>query len=86
VDRETLLILDLADPGKKYAMKMEYMGRIRDASEKELGWGYWMVNVIGSGARRVYPLYGRLFSHRAPPVRWSTSRPFLPRTIAARCG
>ena len=69
VDWETLLILDLTDLSKKYAKKMEYLGRIRDASAKELGWGYWMVNVIGAGARRVYPLYGRLFSHRAPEHR-----------------
>jgi hypothetical protein len=35
----------VTDLSKKYAKKMEYEGRIRPASAKELGWGYWMINV-----------------------------------------
>ncbi|MFZ2053943.1 MAG: transposase [Candidatus Aminicenantales bacterium] len=71
VERETLLILDLSDLCKKYARKMEYLARVRDGSEKTLGQGYWMVNVIGAdlGRRGILPLYGRLYSHRAPDHR-----------------
>jgi hypothetical protein len=30
---------------KKYAEKMEYLAQIRDASEKSMGRGYWLVPI-----------------------------------------
>ncbi len=64
----TLLVLDISDLSKKYAKKMEYMATVRDGSEKSEGRGYWTVEVIGTevGNPRVIPVYGRLYSHRAP--------------------
>ena len=65
IEEDTLLVLDLSDVTKKYAKKMENMGRVRDGSEKELGWGYWTLNIVGANAKgtKIVPLYGRLFSH-----------------------
>jgi hypothetical protein len=65
IEDDTLLVLDLSDVTKKYAEKMENLGRVRDGSEKELGWGYWTLNIVGANTKgtKVVPLYGRLFSH-----------------------
>jgi Transposase DDE domain len=68
VEEDTLLVLDLSDLRKKYAEKMEYLARVRDGSEGELGWGYWTLNVVATNTKgtKVVPLYGRLFSHLVP--------------------
>lgn len=65
IEGDTLLVLDLSDVTKKYAKKMENLGRVRDGSTKELGWGYWTLNIIGSNTKgtKLVPLYGRLYSH-----------------------
>lgn len=65
IEEDTLLVLDLSDVTKKYAEKMENMGRVRDGSEKDLGWGYWTLNIVGANTKgtKLVPLYGRLFSH-----------------------
>jgi len=65
IEDDTLLVLDLSDITKKYAEKMVNLGRVRDGSEKDLGWGYWTLNIIGSNTKgtKLVPLYGRLFSH-----------------------
>jgi hypothetical protein len=65
IEDDTLLVLDLSDVTKKYAQKMENLGRVRDGSEKELGWGYWTLNIVGASTKgtKLVPLYGRLFSH-----------------------
>ena len=67
IEEDTLLVLDLSDVTKKYAEKMENLGRVRDGSEKELGWGYWTLNIVGATTTgtKLVPLYGRLFSHAA---------------------
>ena len=65
IEEDTLLVLDLSDVTKKYAEKMENLGRVRDGSEKDLGWGYWTLSIIGANTKgtKLVPLYGRLFSH-----------------------
>jgi hypothetical protein len=65
IEDDTLLVLDLSDVTKKYAEKMEHLARVRDGSEKELGWGYWTLNVVGANTKgtKILSLYGRLFSH-----------------------
>jgi hypothetical protein len=64
IEDDTLLVLDLSDVTKKYAEKMENLARVRDGSEKELGWGYWTLNIVGANTKgtKIVPLYGRLFS------------------------
>ena len=65
IEDDTLLVLDLSDVTKKYAEKMENLSRVRDGSEKELGWGYWTLNIVGANTKgtKLVPLYGRLYSH-----------------------
>jgi hypothetical protein len=65
IEEDTLLVLDLSDVTKKYAEKMENLARVRDGSEKALGWGYWTLNIVGANTRgtKIVPLYGRLYSH-----------------------
>jgi hypothetical protein len=65
IEDDTLLVLDLSDVTKKYAKKMESLARVRDGSEKGLGWGYWTLNIVGANTKgtKIVPLYGRLFSH-----------------------
>jgi len=65
IEDDTLLVLDLSDVTKKYAVKMEHLARVRDGSEKELGLGYWTLNIVGANTKgtKIVPIYGRLFSH-----------------------
>ena len=64
----TLLIVDPSDITKKYAQKMEYLAEVRDASEKKLGNGYWMCEVIGCeiGSSDITPIAQTLWSQEAP--------------------
>ena len=82
IGEATLLILDILDLSKKYAKRMEYMAKVRDGSEKEVGRGYWTLNVIGAeiGSARVIPLYGRLYSPQAPD--WGSENAEITRAIA----
>jgi hypothetical protein len=68
VHRDTLLILDISDVSKRYAKRMEYLGRVRDGSTGELSDGYWTCAVIGceAGKERIVPLYHALYSAEAP--------------------
>ena len=64
----TLLILDPTDITKPYAEKMEYLAEVRDGSEKTIGKGYWMIEVIAAetGECDLTPLYQSLYSQKAP--------------------
>jgi len=64
VGEDTVLAIDLGDVRKKYAKRMEYLATIRDGSEKELGQGYWLCEVVGADAYgdKITPLYGALYS------------------------
>lgn len=68
VDDDTLLIVDPSDLCKKYARKMEYLAEVRDGSEKTIGNGYWMCEVVGAetGGSEVVPLAQSLWSQQAP--------------------
>ena len=72
IREESLLVLDLSDLIKPYAKKMEHLATVRDGSRKELGQGYWLCQVIGTENRveeeasAVTPLYGELYSQKAP--------------------
>jgi hypothetical protein len=68
VGKDTLLILDPSDIRKKYAKKMQYLGRVHDGSEHELGNGYWTCNVVAAeiDGSTIVPLVGRLYSAEAP--------------------
>jgi hypothetical protein len=68
VKEDTVLAVDLSDLTKKYARKMEHLARVRDGSEGELSDGYWLCDVLGAdvGGDRLAPMYGELYSSRAP--------------------
>ncbi len=67
IKEDTLLIIDPTDIVKKYARKMEYLAKIRDASNKELGLGYWINTVVAieNGSSEILPLIHRLYSQDA---------------------
>jgi hypothetical protein len=52
IGKDTLLILDPSDIRKKYAKKMQYLGRVHDGSEEELGNGYLDMQRSGNRSRR----------------------------------
>lgn len=68
IGKDTLLILDPSDIRKKYAKKMQYLGKVHDGSEGEIGSGYWTCNVMATeiDGRTIVPLVGRLYSAEAP--------------------
>ena len=71
IGKDTLLILDPSDIRKKYAKKMEYLGKVRDGSDKEIVDGYWTCNVVGAeiNGSEIVPLVGRLYSCESPEFR-----------------
>lgn len=68
ISKKTLLIVDPTDLQKKYARKMQYLATVRDASEKTIGKGYWMCDVVGCevGSNEITPLAQELWSQEAP--------------------
>lgn len=68
ISKKTLLIVDPTDLQKKYAHKMQYLADVRDASEKTIGKGYWMCDVVGCevGSNEITPLVQELWSQNAP--------------------
>ncbi len=67
IQENTLLIVDPTDITKKYAKKMECLAKVRDASEKERGLGYWIDTVVGveNDSSEIVPLLHRLYSQNA---------------------
>ena len=68
IGQDTLLIFDPSDLQKKYAQKMEYLCIVRDGSEKKLGPGYWLCQVVAAeiDGDSIVPLYGGLYSTESP--------------------
>jgi len=86
VDRDTLLVLDLSDINKPYAKSMEYLDRVRDGSAGELVDGYWTTQVIAAEVdeSKVIPLYGRLYSIKAPDCFGENQEIFRAVTLVSR--
>ena len=68
ITKKTLIIVDPTDLQKKYAEKMQYLAQVRDASEKTIGKGYWLCDVVGCevGSNEITPLAQELWSHESP--------------------
>lgn len=68
VKQDTLLILDPSDLRKKYAQQMEYLSKVRDGSEGEIGNGHWLCKVVATEVKgdSMVPLAGKLYSSIAP--------------------
>jgi hypothetical protein len=71
IKETTLLVLDISDISKKYAKKMEYLGMVRDGSEKELASGYWTCQVVGTEREgtTILPVLNKLYSAVSPEWR-----------------
>jgi len=61
------IVLDLSDISKRYAEKMEGLGRVHDGSKDEITNGYWLLNTVGvdSEGDLLVPAYSELYSHNA---------------------
>lgn len=59
------LVFDLSDISKRYAERMEGLGRVHDGSEGEIANGYWVSNVVGVDTEGdlLVPAYSELYSH-----------------------
>jgi hypothetical protein len=59
------IVFDLSDISKRYAKKMEGLGKVHDGSEKEIANGYWLSNVVGvdHDGDLLVPAYSELYSH-----------------------
>ena len=68
IKENTLLIVDPSDIQKKYAKKMQYLAKVRDASEDTIGNGYSLCEVVGCevGSNEITPLVQELWSQDAP--------------------
>lgn len=63
-------LVDQSDLIKKYG-RMEFIKRIRDGSSGDFGYGYHILNILGSDHRgeTLTPLYSELYSMREPGIR-----------------
>jgi hypothetical protein len=67
------------DPGglrKKYAKKMEFLGKVRDGSENEIGEGYPLCKAVATDIElhQVIPLYREAYSFLAEGVKSENSQ------------
>ena len=61
------LVWNISDLCKRYAVKMEGLGRVHDGSVQDIGTGYWLCNVVGvsEDGELVVPAYSELYSFEA---------------------
>jgi len=64
---DMVIAIDPGDIRKKYASKMEYLCKVHDGSEGELGEGYWLCKAVAADIehKKVIPLYLEAYSHEA---------------------
>jgi hypothetical protein len=78
VTEDMVIAIDPGDLQKKYAKKMEFLGRVRDGSEDEIGQGYPLCKAVATDieAKRVIPLYCEAYSFLAREVKSENSQIF----------
>lgn len=71
VTDDMVIAIDPGDIRKKYARKMELLGKIYDGSEKEVGEGYHLCKIVAADIEttRVIPLYCEAYSYEAEDVK-----------------
>jgi hypothetical protein len=71
ITEEMVIAIDPGDIRKKYAQKMEFLGKVYDGSEQEVGKGYPLCKAVATDieAKRVIPLYCEAYSHLAEGVK-----------------
>ena len=71
VTDDMVIAIDPGDIRKKYAKKMEFLGKVYDGSEKEIGNGYPLCKAVAADieSKKVIPLYCEVYSHGAQGVK-----------------
>ncbi len=61
---DMVIAIDPGDLRKKYAKKMEFLDKVRDGSEHEIGEGYWLCKAVATDieSHQVIPLYCEAYS------------------------
>jgi len=73
---DMVIAIDPGDLRKKYAKKMEFLGKVRDGSEHEIGEGYPLCKAVATDieSHRVIPLYCEAYSFLAEDVKSENSQ------------
>lgn len=68
---DMVIAIDPGDIRKRYARKMEFLGKVYDGSENEVGDGYPLCKAVASDieSNKVIPLYCEAYSHLAHDVK-----------------
>jgi hypothetical protein len=71
ITEDMVIAIDPGDLRKKYAKKMEFLGKVRDGSEHEIGDGYPLCKAVATDieSHQVIPLYCEAYSLLAEDVR-----------------
>jgi hypothetical protein len=71
VTDEMVIAIDPGDIRKKYARSMEFLGRVRDGSEKQIGNGYPLCKAVATDieSKNVIPLYCEAYSFLSQDVK-----------------
>jgi len=64
---DMVIAIDPGDIRKRHASKMEYLTKIHDGSEHEIGDGYWLAKAVAADIehKKVIPLYLEAYSQEA---------------------
>jgi hypothetical protein len=76
VTEDMVIAIDPGDLRKKYAKKMEFLGKVRDGSEKEIGEGYPLCKAVATDieSHKVIPLYCEAYSLLTEEVKSENSQ------------
>src|SRR5512139_1009053 len=76
VTDDMVIAIDPGDIRKKYAKKMEFLGRVRDGSESEIGEGYPVCKAVATDieSKKIIPLYCEAYSFLAEEVKSENSQ------------
>lgn len=71
VTDDMVIAIDPGDIRKRYAKKMEYLGKVYDGSENEIGEGYHVCKVVATDieSKKIIPLYCPAYSHMAEDIK-----------------
>jgi len=68
---DMVIAIDPGDIRKRYAKKMEFLGKVYDGSENEVGDGYPICKVVATDieSKKIIPLYCEAYSHKADDIK-----------------
>jgi len=75
---DMVIAVDPGDIRKKYASRMEYLCKVHDGSEHEIGDGYWLCKAVAADIehKTVIPLYLEAYSQKAHDFKSENSQLF----------